>query len=72
MHQGHFAMLPVALQYEEFLLPSKDPLPIHGGNARAQAIKECTTLLNVPLTKNRDVSLPMASFPATGEILSWA
>ena len=70
IYDGHFALLPVCLQYQDLHLRSKDPLPIRG----SEAIKECTTLarlLNVPMNEKWDVSLRKAIFLDTGELLNW-
>ena len=74
IYDGHLAMLPLQLQHQDLHLKSKDPLPIRGPEARAAAIKECTTLarlLNVPMNEKWDISLPKAIFLDTGELLNW-
>ena len=75
LHQGHFALLLVTLNYKEQVLRSKDPLPIRGADARTKAISECVALarmLNVPFPENWEVSLPQHLFPETGNMLNWA
>ena len=64
----------VRLSFEGQHLRSKDPLPIHGTDARSQSIDECTSLprlLNVPITEARDKSLPLHLFSEMGHMLNW-
>ena len=69
--EGHFALLPVALQHQGAVVRSGDPIPQHGQKSRSDCISDLERLASALHThmSDTDKTLPRAMFTESGDTL---